>query len=337
MSEHQPTTDNLGAVSGVRADVFPDVFLPLATPPQMAGQQRARLRCAAGRPWHGQEPEGLKPQVMYACRLHASSAERVDRGRWAVGSGNRQSATVHYSRPPALPDHLSCLIDLFSHESMTHSLISHPSSLFYPIEGYGGSWQAGMRSMGSTVSCEVAQSGQFVPIQGRAGGFHVCPPALAVRPCPRQMVFTSPLCRGPRAVLRTKTEKTPQGFSISSSPFGAHCSEDRGAWSSGGRRLVDRPLAAASAPRSRIFAERYSRLSRGWQATSRRFTARRPPQCALVPAPAIRRGVFYFNPFHGGNHALVPFERPAGAGRGRSSIAIQPDRRLYLREFVEWR
>ena len=164
------------------------------------GRQRVRFcQPADSRPGHVTGASSALPSsVVYACKAHASTAEqRSGDGRRATG--NRSGSRLPLPASPALPDRLSFPIvalysryphsllvggDTFDPTFLASRLPPHAPSLLLPIEGSGGSWGAGMLSVGPTVSCELAPSGQDTSIQGRAGGY-TSPLALPLRPGPR--------------------------------------------------------------------------------------------------------------------------------------------------------
>ena len=208
---------------------------------------------ADSRPGHVTGASSALPSpVVYACKLHASTV-RVSTGQLAVGSekgtwlrtesrywlpslgygqyDNRIPATAHCPLPtPHYPSPaLSCLIDALYAGCYSYTLVSgvqvnglfvrwfHPRTKlaynYQPIEGAGGSWGAGMQSVGPTVSCELAPSGQDTSIQGRAG------------------VYTSLLAMPLRPGLRSRQARalaivsgTPGGFDQRQVP-GVRCQD----------------------------------------------------------------------------------------------------------------
>ena len=175
------------------------------------GRQRVRFcQPADSRPGHVTGASSALPSsVVYACKLHASTEKFgiVERGAASEGRGTvgvlalstgpaRRSATTTRQLdpgrllpacpPPALPDHQSCPIvalyagypyslqvggATFDTTFIASRLPPHAPRLLLPIEGSGGSWGAGMQSVGPAVSRELAPSGQDTSIQGRAGGY----------------------------------------------------------------------------------------------------------------------------------------------------------------------
>jgi len=309
------------AASGVRAESILGFFLPLAAPlaetseAKTAGRQRVRFsEPAASRLGHrAGASSALPPQAMYACTCERSSEEEVCSGQWAVGSGftsrNRPRGlprgrlnstaccpphTAHCC-PPALPIRPSYLIPLAYSDGggypvfgIRHSGLRH----FLPIEGVGGSWGARMRSMGLAISCELAHSRQDTPIWGRAGGFYLGRLALPLRPGLRHARLA--LANMPGTVGR----------------FG---SRERGAWSgeNGARCLTPcRTLRSLlRAPCSPL-----ERLRRGWPVDDRATPSAPCPRPGPASRPSTAEFFLLFCSFvhyRGGNHALVPFDRPA--------------------------
>jgi len=174
--------------------------------PQTAAWQRVRFRNAARRHGHvAGASSALPPRSMYTCTRQASSRNQVSGVRCQVSKRMEARAlftaaprplfltpdTSHLTPAPpspALCPHRS----LFPSGSSILSVRGGTSVIDptakdaldrRPIEGSGGSWTAGMRFKGQTVSCELARSGQDTTIWGRAGGY-TSPLALLLRPGP---------------------------------------------------------------------------------------------------------------------------------------------------------
>ena len=252
------------------------------------GRQRVRFcQPADSRPGHVTGASSALPsEIVYACQAHASIAEqRSGDGRRATGDAKYERLPLPAS--PALPDRQSCPIvalyagypysllvggTTFDTTFLASRLPPHAPSLLLPIEGSGGSWGAGMLSVGPTVSCELAPSGQDTSIQGRAGGY-TSPLALPLRPGPRSR----------QAHALAIVPGTPGGFD---QVPGARCQV------SGSRRIPLDPggVFFLTPDTSHLTPE-----SLRWMAG-----AKRAPRCTVPKpdwssgSPAIHRGDFSF-------------------------------------------
>jgi len=156
--------------------------------PESAARQRARFRGVAGR--LGTLAERAVLYASTQCTLIAYTRQPKRR----VPRTSSASPTLPAARRvfAAVPTGLSVRGGMTCIGSTPKACPDHR-----PIEGYGGSWETGMRTTGQTLFfCELARSRQDVAITCRAGGAYLTPGSACPGFLARRAFYPLEIVRG---------------------------------------------------------------------------------------------------------------------------------------------